>query len=483
MKFVDPATSAAQEQERGLDLDHLLSDRRWEPLLDLLPDGLVLVDRTGFVRFVNSAAENITELLRPEVIGRSLQALVKQSQADIGVALEAFSAGAKTSQVVTNSVRQNYLLTTRCVRSWAGEMTCFVIVLRDAEQLVRAAPDGALGGFAETSDSRGIAELVEADEAMILCADTALLVERGLKALNLGSRLLLLGESGAGKTELARVLHRESGAPGRPFVHVNCGSIPETLFESEMFGYERGSFTGASAKGKKGLVEAAEGGVLFLDEVGEIPLPAQAKMLHFLEDSAVHKVGATHSRRLRLQIIAATNRDLYAMVTAGTFRRDLYYRLNVVALTLPPLRRRPDVIDKLVDRLLARLNRRRSPPLRIESASRRRLRAHAFPGNVRELQNLMEHFAVVCDRVVTESDVAAVLAERLDPAAASMASARPGQRLEEDLGGGTLKDVVREFETRVVRAAIQRAGSKRKAAEFLGVDIATVVRKSRVAPR
>lgn len=334
---------------------------------------------------------------------------------------------------------------------------------------------------------------------MVLCDATSPLMQRGLRALELGSRLLLLGESGVGKTQLARVLHRLSGAAGRPLIHVNCGSIPESLFESEMFGYERGSFTGASSKGKKGLVEAAEGGILFLDEIGEIPLSSQAKMLQFLEYSAVQRVGATNVKRLRVQVIAATNRDLRQMLSAGTLRRDLYYRLSVVSLTLPPLRECPEVIEKLIDRFLERVNRRRKVALRIDNGSRRRLRSYGFPGNVRELQNLIEHLAVVCEKVVTEGDLERVLSDREDsdrahrsatrtvdpvispPLPESAADTHLAQAPEGQAGSPAepLREAVRRFEARVIRETIKRAGSKRKAAELLGVDIATIVRKSR----
>lgn len=481
MKFVTPGTTP-EATDAGVDLEHLLSDRRWEALLDLLPDGVVLVDRTGLVRFMNSAAENLTELLRPEAVGRSLQSIVKEARVDLAPALEAFTSGARISRRVAVGALPSYLLTTRSVRSWAGDTTCFLIVLRDVAQLGRADAEAPLTAYDALTEAPAPESATVHEEAMVLCEATALLVTRGLRALALGSRLLLLGESGAGKTELARALHRESGASGRPFVHVNCGSIPESLFESEMFGYERGSFTGASAKGKKGLIEAAEGGVLFLDEVGEIPLLAQAKMLQFLEDSALHKVGSVSSRRLRVQVIAATNRDLYQMVLAGTFRRDLYYRLSVVTLTLPPLRQCPEVIDRLVDRFLARLSQRRSPALRMEPAARRRLRTHGFPGNVRELQNLMEHFAVLCDRSVGERDVAEALAERTADATGMQPVATPLESGDEPWQGGSLKEAVRDFESRMVRDTIRRAGSKRKAAELLGVDIATIVRKSRPDP-
>jgi PAS domain S-box-containing protein len=475
MKFVSPAAGESDAADT-LDLDHLLADPRWEPLMDLLPDGLILVDRTGFVRYINSAAESINELLRVEAVGRPLQHLVRQSALDCEVLLEAFEGGLKVNQITSARTRQSYLLSTRCLRDWNGEVTCFVIILRDIEQLAKLQADAPAGPFIAGNDAVSIAG--ERDEGMILGDATAPLVERALKAMSLGSRLLLLGESGVGKTEFARLLHRRSGAPSRPFIHVNCGSIPESLFESEMFGYERGSFTGALAKGKRGLIEAADGGILFLDEIGEIPLSSQSKMLQFLEDGAIHRVGATHAKRLRVQIIAATNRDLRDMLATGTFRRDLYYRLSVVPLTLPPLRDCPDVVNRLIDRFVTRVNRRRHSALRFDAGSRNRLMAHGFPGNVRELQNLVEHLAVVCDQVVRIDDVSEALRGRDVAGEAAACGLRPP--LPPDTGEcGPLKDAVRRYESHVVQNAIRRTGSKRKAAELLGVDIATIVRKSR----
>jgi transcriptional regulator with PAS, ATPase and Fis domain len=335
-------------------------------------------------------------------------------------------------------------------------------VLRDIEQLMRVRPDPP-GAPYDTGHADA-----EPDQGMVLCEATAPLAERGLKAMSLGSRLLLLGESGVGKTEFPRLLHRRSAAATQPFIHVNCGAIPETLFESEMFGYERGSFTGASSKGKKGLVEAADGG---------IPLSSQGKMLQFLENNALHRVGATQAKHLRVQVIAATNRDLRVMVAAGTFRRDLYHRLSVVTLTLPALRDCPGVIDRLVDRFVARVNRHRPLGLSLDVRSRRRLGSYAFPRNVRELQNLIEHLAVACDGEVLTEDVERALAARGDAPCAS-----PPPDADSDTRAlGPLKDAVRRYESRLIRDAIRRTGSKRKAAELLGVDIATVVRKSRPA--
>jgi transcriptional regulator with PAS, ATPase and Fis domain len=240
-----------------------------------------------------------------------------------------------------------------------------------------------------------------------------------------------------------------------------------------MFGYERGSFTGALAKGKRGLVEAADNGVLFLDEVGEIPLPLQAKMLQFVEDGGVQRVGGTQMRRLRVQVISATNRDLAKMVAEGSFRKDLYYRLGVVTLRLPPLRDCPNLVDELIDRTCDDVGRRRGSPLKLDRACRQMLRLHTFPGNVRELQNVIEHLAVVCGATVRQDDVRGAIDRGPEPDLGGPAFVADS--------GEALRVAVRRYEGRLILDAIARTGSKRKAAEMLGVDVATVIRKSRRA--
>jgi transcriptional regulator with PAS, ATPase and Fis domain len=479
VKFLHPA-AAQPEAADLLDLEHLMTDTRWQPLVDVLPDCIVLVDRTGLVRYINPAAESANEVLRVEVVGRSLQEFVRKSQLNLEFTLDAFANGVRGSRIVSAATSgQAYTASTRCIRDRRGNITCFLIVARSQEEVGQTSEGSA--------NNTGLRDEVPSDpgliqrpmpESVVLCETTAALVDRGLRTLLLGSRLLLLGESGVGKTEFARLLHRRSGNASRPFVHVNCGSIPETLFESEMFGYERGSFTGALARGKRGLVEAADGGILFLDEVGEIPLPSQAKMLQFLEEGGVQRVGGTQIKRLRLQIITATNRDLAKMVVDGLFRLDLFYRLSVVTLRLPPLRDCCDMLDELIDRFLDQVNQRRSKPLRLDRSCRQRLRGHRFPGNIRELQNLIEYLAVVCDGSVRERDIIEAL-PRINVPQINGASSMNVPISREVPEGESLSRSVERFEEQLVRDAIARTGSKRKAAKVLGVNIATVVRKSR----
>ncbi|HEY3399038.1 MAG TPA: sigma-54 dependent transcriptional regulator [Geothrix sp.] len=202
--------------------------------------------------------------------------------------------------------------------------------------------------------------------------------------------VLLTGESGTGKEVVARLIHRYSDRAKGPFVAVNCGALPEALLESELFGFEKGAFTGASAM-KRGLFEEAGGGILFLDEIGEMPLSLQVKLLRVLQERRLRRLGATEERPVDVRVIAATNRDLRARAESGAFREDLFYRLNILQIELPPLRERPEDLPVLAEHFLRRFCQKLGkPPMQLHSDTMAQLLAYRFPGNVRELENLME---------------------------------------------------------------------------------------------
>lgn len=281
--------------------------------------------------------------------------------------------------------------------------------------------------------------------------------------------VLIQGESGVGKELVASALHSRSHRAHEHFVPVDCCTLQPTLFESELFGYERGAFTGALGAGKRGYIEAAAGGTLFLDEIGEIPLSCQAKLLHFLEDGSVQSVGATQARRTDTAVIAATNHDLRARVAARAFRADLYHRIATFTLELPSLRGH-DAIAPMLELLLARANAEREQPLTLSPSARRVLLKHDYPGNVRELRNILEYASIVADDVIE--------AEHL-----------PAHMLTADGGGvehgalsvtsGSLRERVRQLEREAISDAVARHGSKREAARRLGIDVATLIRKAR----
>ncbi|MGP9796783.1 sigma-54-dependent transcriptional regulator [Halomonas sp. 86] len=209
--------------------------------------------------------------------------------------------------------------------------------------------------------------------------------------------VLILGESGTGKELVARAIHQQSKRANAPLISVNCAAIPETLIESELFGHEKGAFTGASAS-RTGLVEAADQGTLFLDEIGELPLDAQARLLRVLQEGEIRKIGSVETRHVNVRLIAATHRDLRALSKSGEFRLDLYYRLNVMQIELPPLREREDDVLQIADILLDKAcTRHERPGLRLSRAARQDLRDYPWPGNVRELENALERGVILAE--------------------------------------------------------------------------------------
>ena len=275
-----------------------------------------------------------------------------------------------------------------------------------------------------------------------------------------GTAALLLGESGTGKELVAQAIHQQSGREHGPFVVVECSGLTETLFESELFGYEKGAFTGASQR-KIGLVESASGGTLFLDEVGDIPLSLQVKLLRLLETGTFRRVGGVETLRADFRLIAATHRDLKVMVERGSFRRDLYYRLSVFPIHLPALRERREDIALLADTLLTRLAPGRAYTL--SAAARARLQAYDYPGNIRELRNILE-------RAMLMADGDTLLPEHLPPELAG--EAQVGMPDEEAIVP------LETAELRYLQWALARHGGDRKSlAEQLGISERTLYRK------
>jgi two-component system response regulator AtoC len=283
------------------------------------------------------------------------------------------------------------------------------------------------------------------------------------------STVLLQGESGTGKELVARALHELSPRAAFPFVAVNCGAIPAELLESELFGHVRGAFTDAR-RDKKGLAAEADGGTLFLDEVGELPLGLQVKLLRFLQEEEIRPVGDVRTRRVDVRVVAATARDLARAVSAGQFREDLYWRLNVVAVRLPPLRERPEDVAALARHFLARCARLR-PELSALSLSPEALAvlaAHRWPGNVRELEHAVERAVVLADGpLLEEKDLPDTVREGNAPAAG-----------EPEEAGPSLRRAVQAAEARAIRTALVRTGGNRtRAAELLEISYRALLYK------
>ena len=269
--------------------------------------------------------------------------------------------------------------------------------------------------------------------------------------------VLLAGESGTGKELVAQAIHHASRRPQAPFIAVDCSGIPETLFESELFGHERGAFTGAVAR-KQGLVEAAAGGTLFLDEVGEIPLSMQVKLLRLLETGTFRRVGSTELQYANIRVISATHRNLQHMVQNGHFRADLFYRLNIFPIPVPPLRERQGDLPLLAKALLARVAPDRK--LSLTPAALQQLLEHPFPGNVRELRNLLERAALLCDGDLISPE------HLLQPEA--VAAIKPPSGTQDNISDAVLRQWLTDFQ-----------GNRKELARALGMSERTLYRRIR----
>ncbi len=294
-------------------------------------------------------------------------------------------------------------------------------------------------------------------------------LERARRLAGLDSNLLITGESGTGKGLLARLIHRASPRAAGPFVTVNCTTLPRELIESELFGHERGAFTGAAER-RPGRIEMAAGGTLFLDEIGDLPLDAQPKLLAFLQERTFQRVGGNRELRVDVRVVAATNQDLQQKVRERQFREDLYFRLNVLALHVAPLRERREDIAPLTDFLLGQIARRRNdPPLAIAAPARAALLAHPWTGNVRELENVLERATVFC--AAAALGVSDLGLDSSMPAPA--AGAHSGQE-RPTLAGLTLAEIERLAIEQTLAAC---GGNKARASRELGISEKTIYNK------
>lgn len=440
-------------------------NKELDAIIESLDDGIVVSNNKGFILRANLAYQKMTGITSQEYVGKHVRELVEAGYIRRSVTEMVVE---RNSKVTIVDIRNNkeLLLSGNPVYNDEGELVRVVTAIRDVTQL-----NSLKEQLAETEEIKNryyqelehlrsqqpFRKIITNNPEMRQKLDLACHVA------HVDSTVLILGESGVGKELIAQLIHRASKRSQQPFIKINCGAIPANLLESEFFGYEPGSFTGALKEGKPGLFELAQGGTLFLDEVGEIPLDLQVKILRVLQDREITKVGGKKGIKLDVRIVAATNRDLHKMVEEKSFREDLYYRLNVVPIILPPLRNRKEDILPLVGEFLAKFNQRYGYQKWVHPDVMDRLLNYDWPGNIRELENTIE-------RLVVTSREECIILENLSgiPATASYPSDQPLS---------SLKRVLESEEKRLILEAYRRLRSTRKAALVLGISQSSLVKK------
>ncbi len=362
-------------------------------ILDCLPDGVVAIDNEARIFYTNQAYQRALGVPGANVLGRSMREI------EPGAAiLQVLESGQSLSKTVLIKSVNRYAKVSIFPLGAEGRVEGAVSFFRDVtkeyhmQQELRLAQNLAEHFKEQLDDSRlaGIHGMVGSAPEFLRAVSLA------GHAAPTSAAVLLLGEHGVGKEVMARAIHLASRRREKPFIAVNCAALPENLLESELFGYEEGAFTGAKKGGRLGKFELAAGGTLFMDEIGDMSASMQAKLLRALQEKEIEKLGRSKVIIIDVRIIAATNRDLGELMKQGKFRADLFYRLNVVAISLPPLRARPGDVPLLCEHFLQKYRENYDKDLSLHPESRRIILAHNWPGNIRELQNCLEYAAIMC---------------------------------------------------------------------------------------
>jgi PAS domain S-box-containing protein len=437
-------------------------------------DGIWLCDGQGRVLDINRASEKLNGIQSARVVGKTVARLVQDGLFEESVTLEVIHTRRQVS--ILQKVKQTdktLLLTGTPVFDDKGDIFLIVVNERDITQLnaLKEKLDQTSMETEKIKDELVELSMLELKKQEIIAENREMrqVLRVALKLARLeASNILVLGESGTGKGLLAKFIHKNSRRAKMPFVQINCAALPENLLEAELFGYEKGAFTGAGEQGKAGLFELAHGGTLFLDEIGDLPMPLQAKLLKYLDDQEVMRLGALRSKRVDCTVIAATNVDLEQRVKKRGFRQDLFYRLNAFTIRIPPLRQRPEDVFELTTYFLKKDNETYGLNRKILHEGMDILQTYPFPGNVRELKNILKKAVVM-----SEQDV-------LDPFLARQLQGT-GPAAGKPLGSGNLLDGLAQnlhtVEKELLKKAANQCRSTRQMAALLGISQPTVVRK------
>lgn len=454
------------------------ANRQLETILNASSESIWVCDGVGKILSINRAAEKLLHIKSCDVVGKNIQSLKKSKFIDQSATLEVL----KTKKPVTimqniKKLRKQLMVTGTPVFDDHGKIEMVIInernltVLNEMRDELEQAQSRS-NRYMEELTTLNLRELkdqniiAESKEMQQVIATVMKLARRKV------SPILILGESGTGKGLLAKFIHSQAFDKEKPLVQLNCAALPETLLEAELFGYDKGAFTGARDQGKIGLFEMANGGTLFLDELGEMSLPVQAKLLKCLEEKEVMRLGGLKPVKIDCNVITATNLNLNRQVLQGKFRQDLFFRLNTFTLTLPPLRRRPEDIFEMIMFFLTKYNVKYGVKRKISSEGIAQIQAYNFPGNVRELKNILKKAVVM-----GESDV---LEDLVNQKASPML---PSPAMEHNLSDSETFDFKEKLlicEKQLILKALEQYRTTRSLARFLKLSQSSVVRKLKI---
>ncbi|MFA7149336.1 MAG: sigma 54-interacting transcriptional regulator, partial [Syntrophomonadaceae bacterium] len=454
--------------ERKLEHVEGLREREMEAVIESMFDGLYVTDGQANTLRLNQGFERIMGITHQQCVGRNMADLVKEGVFSRSGTLAALAKGEQATLSLTASTGKEALVTSNPIYDDKGNIIMVVTNVRDITELNKLQRRlERVEGLQELYKTElQQMKLVNSRNLVMTSAKMKELVNMVIRVAAVDSTVLIQGESGVGKDLIAEIIHSNSNYKGGPFIRVNCGAIPENLLESELFGYEAGAFTGASKTGKVGLFELARGGILFLDEIGELPLNLQVKLLRALQDKEIMRVGGVESIKVECRIIAGTNRNLMEMIDKGQFRLDLYYRLNVIPIMVPPLRERQEDIPVLMNYFINVFNEKYGMKKRLDNSVYNCLVEYSWPGNVRELENLMERLLVTSiNNIITIKDLPANIQT-------GSTQTEDGKRLI------PLRQAVENTERKLLENAFTRYRSSYQVAEVLEVNQSTVIRKA-----
>jgi len=434
-------------------------------------DGILVTDGEANVLLVNQSYVRNTDIKKEELIGHNMKELINPVWMKNSVSLLAIEQRQPVSLHHTTKHGKNIMATGTPIFDGEGNIKKVVINSRDISEIYELREELSKAKEMEKIYFRQITEdedqlTDKGSDIVVVDSKMKDIYSIAKKISNFNTTVLITGESGVGKEVVAHYIHNENALKKHmPFVAVNCGAIPENLLESELFGHVEGAFTGAVKGGKEGLFEAADGGTLFLDEIGEMSLNLQVKLLRALETHTITRLGSTHPIPVNIRVIAATNKNLIERVEEGTFRDDLFYRLNVVSLEIPPLKERIADIAPLALKFIQKYNRQYGQNKKFTYEVMKELETYSWPGSIRQLKNVIENMVVVSDNEYLQLNDLPWLASVL-----SKTDPKKGENF-------SLQESLEQVERQILIDAKRKYGSSRKVAEILQVDQSTIIRK------